>query len=258
MKGWMIRCLGAFAVMVLSASGQEATVAEFSDASVADAAREAGRAEIVIGFVGGFVKRDDMRHPEVQLAERLRKLDRYGVHADVFANHQGKEAFHSIVRLLDVDHDGLLSDTEKRRARIIIYGHSWGGSETVMLARELNHEDIPVLLTIQVDSIRKPGEEDAAIPANVKRAINFYQTHGPLHGRREIRAVDPMKTTILGNLRMTYEDHPVNCKGYPWLARTFTRPHIEIENDPRVWSQISSLIDEELPAVNSIARAASH
>ena len=49
---------------------------------------DAGREEIVIGFVGGFVKRDDMHHPEVQLAARLHKLDRYGVHAEVFENRE--------------------------------------------------------------------------------------------------------------------------------------------------------------------------
>jgi len=45
---------------------------------------------------------------------------------------------------------------------------------------------------------------------------------------------------------MTYEDHPINCDNYPWLARTFDKPHHEIENDPRVWDQAASLIDSEL------------
>jgi hypothetical protein len=203
--------------------------------------------EIVTGFVGGHVRHDDAHHPEVQLADTLHRLNGSSVDAEVFENRHRARAFRKILRLLDTDHDGVLTADEKRVARIIIYGHSWGGSETVTLARELQTENIPVLLTIQVDSIRKPGEEDAAIPANVKRAINFYQTRGPLHGRRKIRAVDPGKTTILGNLRMTYEDHPVNCDGYPWFARTFTRTHIEIENDPRVWEQITAMIDAELP-----------
>ena len=36
--------------------------------------------------------------------------------------------------------------------------HSWGVSETVAFARELGQRGIPVLVTIQVDSIAKPGQ----------------------------------------------------------------------------------------------------
>ena len=45
---------------------------------------------------------------------------------------------------------------------------------------------------------------------------------------------------------MTYSYHQINCGNYPWLARTFNRPHHEIENDPRVWGQAAALIDSEL------------
>jgi len=55
---------------------------------------------------------------------------------------------------------------------------SWGGAETVALARELGEQKIPVLLTIQVDSVTKVGQNDAVIPANVAEAANFYQTEG--------------------------------------------------------------------------------
>jgi hypothetical protein len=45
---------------------------------------------------------------------------------------------------------------------------------------------------------------------------------------------------------MKYRNHPINCDNYPWIARTFNKPHHEIENDPRVWDQLASLIDSEL------------
>jgi surfactin synthase thioesterase subunit len=44
---------------------------------------------------------------------------------------------------LDTHHDGILTPEEKRNARIIIYGHSWGGSEAITLARELEKDGIP-------------------------------------------------------------------------------------------------------------------
>jgi hypothetical protein len=29
---------------------------------------------------------------------------------------------------------------------------------------------------------------------------------------------------------------------FPWFARAFMKPHIEIENDPQVWDKIEALI----------------
>jgi hypothetical protein len=45
---------------------------------------------------------------------------------------------------------------------------------------------------------------------------------------------------------MTYEGHYLDCRNYPWFARTFNKPHHEIENDARVWSQIALVIDSRL------------
>ena len=194
------------------------------------------RKVIVIGFMGGFAKSDDQKHPEVQFAQYLREHYRSDIHAEVFGNHHGRKALQEVQRLLDGDGDGTLSSAEKEDARIIIYGHSWGATETVVFARELGKRGIPVLLTVQVDSIAKSGRDNSMIPANVAKAINFYQSGGPLHGRAKIFAADPAQTKIIGNLHMTYEGHHINCDNYPWFARTFNKPHHEIENDPRVWT----------------------
>src|SRR5690348_8194718 len=110
---------------------------------------------IVIGFVGGYVHGDNMIHSEVQLAAKLRALYPEGVYAESLANHHAKSAYPEIVRLLDTNRDGALTSAEKRGARIILYGHSWGASEVVTLARRLHKSGIPVLLTIQVDSVQK-------------------------------------------------------------------------------------------------------
>ncbi len=243
-------------VMVLGtpgiAQGQEVSLREGRSAVTAPAIRNV----IIIGFVGGFVSRDDTKHPEVQFAAYLR--DRYPfIHAEVFGNHHGRKALHQVVRLLDTDHDGVLSSAEKERSTIIIYGHSWGASETVALARQLGQMDIPVELTIQIDTIAKPGHRASSISPNVASAINFYQTAGPLHGAPEIVALDPARTTVLGNIRMTYENRPINCDNYSWYSRTLNKPHHEIENDFRVWDEVASLIDSDLSGTPSIARAPS-
>ena len=201
---------------------------------------------IVIGFVGGIVRHDNRVHTEVQLAERLRKEYPLGVHVEAFENRRREDARKIILDLLDADHDGKLSDEEKRHARVILYGHSWGASAAVELARELQRDGIPVLLTAQVDSISKMGINDGLIPGNVGKAINFYQPNGLLHGRPDIRASDPSHTQILGNYRYSYSQLPIECKAYPWYTRVFTKTHTAIECDPRVWSQVESLIREEI------------
>ena len=215
----------------------------------AGAAGEGGantRRVIVIGFVGGFARPDDQGHPEVQFAEYLRDHYRPDVHAEVFGNHDGKKALHEVLRLLDSDGKANPTPTEKEHAKIIIYGHSWGATETVVFARELAKQGIPVQLTIQMDSIGKFGRDNSRIPSNVANAINFYQSRGPLQGLTEIVAADPAQTTIIGNLHMTYEGHRINCANYPWYARTLNKPHHEIENDPRVWDLAATLIDSEV------------
>lgn len=201
---------------------------------------------IVIGFVGGFIKHDNVVHSGVQLAAHLREAYSSGVYVKVFENHRGKQAHDEILRLLDTNHNGTLTVEEKHDARIIIYGHSWGGSETVNLARELERDGIPVLLTIQLDSVQKRGEDDAVIPANVLQAANFYQSNGLLHGRTQIRAADPARTQIIGNFRFDYVENPIRCVGYPWYARAFENPHIEIECDPAVSNHVESLIRSKL------------
>lgn len=210
---------------------------------------------IIIGFVGGYVKHDNAVHSEVQLAARLRQDYPSGVQVEVFENHRREKAHEQILRVLDMDKDGALSAEEKQRARIIIYGHSWGASETVALARELEKDGIPVLLTIQVDSISKSNENDMMIPANVSQAANFYQPDGLLRGRPEIRPTDASRTQIIGNFRFDYKALPVPCPFYPWFDRFFMKSHVEIECDPRVWHQVESLIRAKLPSPSGTASA---
>lgn len=216
-----------------------------SDAPVA-ATSESPTPAIVIGFVGGFVRRDDLRHGPVQLAARIQRSVPKSTHVEVFENRHRAQARAAILRLLDTNHDGVLSDLEKSRARIVLYGHSWGAQAAVLLARELRRDHIPVLLTVQVDSVAKPWHNDSVIPDNVAEAANFYQPHGLLHGRAKITAADQSKTEILGNFRTDYRKTPVPCPEASWADRFFTPGHTQCECDPHVWSQIESLVRERL------------
>jgi hypothetical protein len=201
---------------------------------------------IVIGFVGGFVSHDDLHHGPVQLAEQMRRSVPKDTYIRVFENRRRKRAYDAVIRLLDTNHDGVLSGEEKARARIILFGHSWGASAAVLLARDLRREGVPVLLTVQVDSVAKVWQNDSVIPDNVAEAVNFYQPHGVIHGRPRIMAADPAKTEILGNYRTDYRKNPVACQEYSRWERVFSPGHMQSECDPHVWSQIENLVRQRL------------
>jgi len=234
-------CAGA---RVASAAGEEAAAPTPSSAAAAASLQPV----IVVGLLGGWIHADNCCDHIVQLTAQLNREYGAGVRAELFENHQREQARDRILALLDLDGDGAVEQDEARAARIVIYGESWGASETVTLARELGARGIPVLLTVQIDSVAKPGENDGVAPANVAQAANFYQLHGILHGRPEIRAEDASHTEVIGNFRFDYRRHPVPVRGASWFARTFFRSHVSIENDPVVWSRIEALIRSKLPA----------
>lgn len=203
---------------------------------------------IVIGFLGGFVPHNEPHHPEVQMMQSLRQEYPKDAYFALFENNKVGEAYKVILGRLDANQDGTLSDDEKRRAWIVLFGHSWGASAVVALSRKLAREGVPVLLTVQVDSVAKPFHNDQVIPSNVLQAANFYQTRGLIHGRSKIIPADPSHTTILGNFRWEYKKEPAECREFPWHARFFTKGHIEIECDPMVWSQVEMLLRRHLPS----------
>lgn len=231
---------------VLAARTEAQHILAATNPPAAEAVRPATKA-IVIGFMGGMVKRDAPNRNEVKLAAKLREQYADAAFVDTYKNANWKDAETKILSLLDTDKNGAVSEEEKKKARIILFGHSWGASATVTLARDLQKAGIPVLLTVQVDSVQKVGQKDDVIPPNVEEAMNFYQPDGFLHGRSAIRAEDPAKTKILGNQLLSYKHTSLSCKGYPWQQKVFAKEHMYIECDPEVWSQIESLIRSKLP-----------
>ncbi len=248
------RSLGVYTLIVLLASAfQFARAKEEPPATSALSAPVSAvtppSESLVIGFMGGFVGRNASHHAEVKLMQSLRDEYHGDVYFGMYENRRQDEAYAMIYEHLDSNHDGQLSEEEKNRARILLFGHSWGAYAVVALARRLNREGIPVMLTVQVDSVAKPFRNDSVIPANVHQAVNFYQTRGWIHGRSKIIAADPSRTKILGNVRYDYKHEPDAFHAYPWMARLLMKGHIEIESDPQVWSQVEALLRNQLPPV---------
>ena len=208
---------------------------------------------IVIGFLGGYVRHDDAVHTTVQVAQDLRKAYPNAIHVETFENRRQDDAHALIVNLLGARNASKLTPDQKRNAHIILYGHSWGACAVVSLARQLRNEGIPVVLTVQVDSVSKAGRDDSRIPDNVSYAVNFYQDKGFVRGQQKIVADDSSRTKILGNYYFDYSANPISCPQYPWYTRFFMRSHIEIECDQHVWHRVEDLIREQL--TTSVATA---
>ncbi|HXE76116.1 MAG TPA: hypothetical protein VNN18_10845 [Candidatus Xenobia bacterium] len=205
---------------------------------------------LVIGFQGGRRAWDDESEGVRRLALKLRAANLPGVHVETVENRRRDIALQLVHNALDRNRDGQLDPQERASARIIVYGQSFGGAAVVKFARHLAAQGIPVLLTVQIDSV---GRDDALIPPNVRRAANLYQSDGLLiRGEPEIRAQDPAQTTILGNFLFSYKDRKVDLSGVPWYRKIFRADHSRMNIDPEVWAKVEELIGVEIRPPTSL------
>jgi pimeloyl-ACP methyl ester carboxylesterase len=240
-----VAILAATSGLGIRACGQSADSGVLSKVSLSRQSED--NRVIVVALLGGFVPRSESHHPEVQLIRQLQQEYPVGAYFRVFENHRIDDAYKAILEQLDLDQTQTATEQNKHHIRVVLLGHSWGASAVVRLARKLEHKGVPIALTVQVDSVAKPFSDDRLIPANVAEAANFYQTRGLIHGRSEIRAADPKRTTIIGNFRREYKTEPSACRQFPWYSRLFTKGHIEIECDPDLWSEVKTLLNPYLP-----------
>lgn len=199
---------------------------------------------VVVGFLGAWERWDDDRRSVRKLALRLREPGIPNLYVETAGNHDRKLVRRILLESLDRDRDGRLSREEAESVVFVFYGQSFGGAAAVYLARDLERHGVPVRLTVQVDSV---GRRDHWIPANVARALNLYQRDpGPIRGEAKIRAVDPSRTQILGNLRFSYLFRKVDMSGYPAIARRMGISHWKMDNDPAVWALVEAAIRAEI------------
>jgi hypothetical protein len=199
---------------------------------------------LVIGFLGGRQRWDDDSRGVRQLAVKLDKMNLPKVEVETFQNRRGELAMEFIHKALDRNEDDNLDPQERASARLILYGQSLGGSAVVKLSRDLEKLDIPVLLTVQVDSV---GFSDHLIPPNVLKAANLFQTNDWIfRGEDEILALDPEETNIVANIEFDYSNEEVDMRTQPWQRRLFSTPHSMMDADPEVWALVEELILDEL------------
>jgi hypothetical protein len=199
---------------------------------------------LIIGFLGG---RNSFRNTKIgvsRLAIDLRRQLSPSVHIETVENQQRGVAMQVVQKGLDRNGNGRLDESERRSARIILYGQSFGGAAVVKFARQLDAIGVPVMLSVQVDSV---GRNDELVPPNVRKAANFYQANGfIIRGAQRVRASDPECTTVLFNRRFDYRGHYEQVRKFPWYLEPFQTVHMRMDNDPEVWSQVERLILETI------------
>ena len=199
---------------------------------------------LVIGFLGGRDSWNDGRRSVRKLALKLRAAQMPGVHVETVENTKRELAVRLVRDALDRNRNGKLEQAERSSARLIVYGQSFGGAAVVKFAKQLEELGVPILLTVQIDSV---GRGDGVIPANVRRAANLYQDNGwMIEGEAPIRAADPSRTTILGNFKYDYSHNKIDLSQVPFWKKAFRYAHTRMEHDPAVWGQVESLMREEL------------
>lgn len=194
---------------------------------------------LILGFMGG---RDawDKNNALRRLALKLRSGTDPRLRVETVENRKRNLAIELIRNSLDRNRDGLLDPHERVAARLILYGQSFGGAAVVKLAWQLKAMNVPVLLTVQIDSV---GRGDRVIPSNVRQAANLFQRNGiVIRGEPAIVAEDLAKTVILGNFEFDYRRKQVDISRVPWHKKVFRVAHNKIEHDPDVWAKVEKLI----------------
>ncbi len=199
---------------------------------------------LVIGMLGGIERWNAASRPVRQLALELRDRGLSNVYVETLQHEHKGLALRLIREALDSNSDGELDEQERSTARVILYGHSMGAASVISLAKSLENLGVPVLLTVQVDSV---GAGAGTIPANVKKAANFYQKDSLLlHGREKIRAKDPNRTEIVGNFRYECKNKQIDLSRITLAERIAGGAHTKMEFDPEVWSEVEKLILAEI------------
>lgn len=195
---------------------------------------------LILGFMGGREPWNNGKHCVRRLALKLRSMNLPDVHIETVENKRRSLAIELVKNAFDRNHDGKLDPTECASAKLILYGQSFGGAAVVKFARQLNQIGVPVLLSVQVDSI---GRGDSIIPTNVTRAANLFQRNGWfIRGEREITAEDPAKTTIIGNFKYDYSNSKIDISKVSWLKKSFRIAHTRMEHDDDAWGKVEELV----------------
>jgi hypothetical protein len=178
---------------------------------------------VYAGFVGALETAGRKGSGIVQIRDILRGPEYSDVCAESFIPIDWNSGLNWILKHF-ASHPGPLTPEELATApSVILVGHSTGGWAMLTVARDLRDRNIPVELTIQIDSV---GITDAMVPRNVKSGAIFHARDILMFmTTKNLRTEDPSHTKIVAN---------VVVKG---------ANHLSITRDPRIKMLVLNTIE---------------
>jgi len=160
---------------------------------------------LYLGFVGALELSDDPYSGIVQIRQTLQDKKFSDVCAKSFSPYAWTEGRDWLLKYFPAHAGGLTAQELDRAPRVILLGHSMGGWAMLAVARELCSRDIPVELTIQVDSV---GITDHTIPRNVKSAAIFHANDVLMFmTTKHLRREDPVHTKLVADELVPHAGH---------------------------------------------------
>ncbi len=160
---------------------------------------------IYLGFVGALETPNNKRSGVVQIRDTLRGPAYPDVCARSFSPYVWTSGLHWTLKHFPSHHGPLTKDELERAPKVILVGHSAGGWAVLSVARNLSRRNIPVELTVQVDSV---GITDHTVPKNVKAGAIFHARDVLMFlTTKRIKLEDPSRTKLVENVLVRGAGH---------------------------------------------------
>jgi hypothetical protein len=160
---------------------------------------------IYLGIVGGLETPNNPRSGVVQIRDILHGRDYPDVCAQSFSPYVWDSGLQWVLQHFPQHAGGVTKEELEVAPKVIIVGHSLGGWAALSVARNLKRSNIPVELTIQIDSV---GVTDHTVPKNVKAAAIFHARDALMFlTTKKILLEDPSQTRLVENILVRGAGH---------------------------------------------------
>jgi hypothetical protein len=189
---------------------------------------------LYLGFVGAMEAAGRKGSGVVQIRDILRGPEYSDVCAESFMPVNWTSGRDWILKHFPAHSGPLIPEELTTVPSVILVGHSTGGWAMLAVARDLRDKNIPVELTIQIDSV---GFTDYTVPRNVRSGAIFHANDILLFmTTKSVRLEDPSYTRLVAN---------VLVKG---------ANHLSITRDPRIKTLVLTTVESLRETSAKLAR----
>jgi hypothetical protein len=194
-----------YGLFAMGVSAQTVSDGRSEDQIRQTANRDANCKILYAGIVGALETSNNKRSGVVQIRNTLNGSGYPDVCAKSFSPYTWMSGRRWILEHFP-SHPGPITGDELRRSpKVILVGHSAGGWAVLSVARDLSQKNIPVELTIQIDSV---GITDRTLPNNVKAGAIFHARDILVFlTTKKIKTEPASQTKLLANVRVKGVGH---------------------------------------------------